>query len=420
MCRSVRQTGVSRQFGVNLLAFLPLLLCPVCSSAQTEAESAANPREMRAELEEIRGKIEKGSLRLSKLNTERGNISKDLTKVEKEREAALKQQKELQKSIARLGEEAEQIKLLVFGARLQMGQQRARMNRRLVAMYKAQRRAPNVDYLFQAESATDLLKRARYLAEIAEHDRLYVNRLIKLVEKGQADRERLENLLQARRIGLTRLKETGERLEKQRLRKAKLLREREAKAKQQEATLRQLQASADKLEKILASVMGEEPVTVVSVVPKTGPEQTTPPEFQGRGLQRLKGKLLFPVSGSLVQRFGKQRHQEFEDILFKKGLEVSARPGAKVKAVAPGRVVFTQELPGYGKVVILDHGKRYYTLYGRIGSSDAEMGQLVGAGEVIAELGEIDSKGRNFYFELRIRGKASNPTPYFSNPPQGT
>ncbi len=388
----------------------------ILSIAHADKDSrAVNPAMIRAELEDLRKRSERETKRLAKLNAERTKISTELERLEEERGKTVEKQKRLQDSIETLGREAEEVKLLVFGAKLQMEQQRDRLEQRLVAMYKAQRRAPHADYLFQANSATDLLKRARYLTSIAEHDRSYIDRLLKLVKKGQGDRIRLEKLLGKRRESLTALKEAEARLEQQRIEKASLLREQDAKAEQQKVVLAKLQSAADRLESVLSKLMGETGESV-SIEP-TSPDEPKQPKFKGRGLARMKGKLIFPVVGRLLQKFGKQRHKEFTDMLFKKGLEVLGADGASVNAVAPGKVLFTQKLPGYGRVVILDHGKRYYTLYGRLGSTRCKVGQLVEAGEEVAVLGPVDRAGSNFYFELRIRGKATNPVRFFANPP---
>jgi murein hydrolase activator len=101
-------------------------------------------------------------------------------------------------------------------------------------------------------------------------------------------------------------------------------------------------------------------------------------------------------------------------MIFIKGLEFSGNVGEKVRPVAKGKVVFSQLLPGLGNVVIVDHGKRYYTLYGRLSSVLTQLGDIVGRGDTVGILGEPDRKGRNFYFELRQKGKAMNPQPFFS------
>src|SRR5262249_7355065 len=126
-----------------------------------------------------------------------------------------------------------------------------------------------------------------------------------------------------------------------------------------------------------------------------------------------QGKLPVPIVGSVLERFGAHRHEEFDDVLFSKGMEFRADVGAKVLAVAAGKVVYSGVLPAYGNVVILDHGARYYTLYGRLASSLVSVGRVVNSGEMLAVVGQPDDKGRNFYFEIRLRGKAVDPNGFF-------
>ena len=104
-------------------------------------------------------------------------------------------------------------------------------------------------------------------------------------------------------------------------------------------------------------------------------------------------------------------------MVFVKGLEFNARPGARVSAVAAGKVVLNQVLPGFGNVVIVDHGERYYTLYGRLASGLSRVGDVVKKGEVVGVVGEPDKRNRNFYFELRIKGKPVDPLGFFKDKP---
>ena len=94
-------------------------------------------------------------------------------------------------------------------------------------------------------------------------------------------------------------------------------------------------------------------------------------------------------------------------------MEFKGQEGSKARAVAKGKVVLKRKLPGFGNVLILDHGKRYYTLYGKLKESLKSVGDQVEVGEELAILGHVDHKGSNFYFELRIGGKAINPIKYF-------
>jgi septal ring factor EnvC (AmiA/AmiB activator) len=74
-------------------------------------------------------------------------------------------------------------------------------------------------------------------------------------------------------------------------------------------------------------------------------------------------------------------------------------------------------VPEYGNVVIVNHGKRFYTLYGRLNEIVPLVGDIVEGGDVLARTGKKDRWGRNFYFELRYKGKAIDPWRYFANSP---
>lgn len=383
-------------------------------ASQVLAETdAIDPTDVRARLKAIESKIDTEQKRLVRLEQERDSIGRQLQELDKTQKDTQKQQEKLQESVIALSTEAERLKLILFGARQQMEQQRARMHRRVVALYKTQQRSSNAEYLLRSQSTADLLKRAKYLSRLTEHDQEFISQLTSVVRQGQDDRKRLEELLNARKSKLAELTSLGEQLEAQKFQAAGLLREREAKAEQQESSLVALRLSANQLQSMLSEMMDKEQGVVT---PPTTPTQ----EESGFtiGLARLRGRLEFPVSGQLVQGFGKQRHNEFEDILFKKGVEIACDEGEVVRVVAPGKVLFKQELPGYGPVVIIDHGRRYYTLYGRLSTILVQVGELVESGQPVGHTGAVDAQGRNFYFELRHEGKAKDPTSYFRKIPR--
>ena len=311
--------------------------------------------------------------------------------------------------------------------------QRATMRSRLIALYKTQRRSASMDYLLAASSATELLKRARYLADIAAFDHRYLAKLGGLVESIVRDKAKLEEFRARLEEQSAELQQLERSIVEKRERQGSLLNEEKEKVAQQERSLEKMRKEAEGFERVLASIMGSEErvpeVAVQDEPPEVVAKLSQPPAeadrvivapFEGVGLAGAKGKLPMPVIGEVVQRFGKQKHEEFADIIFVKGLEIRAAVGAKVQAVAGGKVVMSQVLPGYGNVLILDHGQRYFTLYGRLATSLKSVGDVVKAGETLAVLGEVDYKNRNFYFELRVKGKATNPVEFFRDAPRMT
>lgn len=90
-----------------------------------------------------------------------------------------------------------------------------------------------------------------------------------------------------------------------------------------------------------------------------------------------------------------------------RGLEIKAPEGSLVRASRTGRVaVATQQLAGFGKTVVLDHGDGYVTLYARLDQLLVSPGARVRQGDPIGRLGEAP-----LYFEIRYGVHAHNPLP---------
>ena len=120
---------------------------------------------------------------------------------------------------------------------------------------------------------------------------------------------------------------------------------------------------------------------------------------QGRRFSGLRGRLLWPVSGRLVSRYGQPRaggHMRWEGDL------IAAAAGTPVRAVSYGRVVYADWMPHFGLLVILDHGEGYLSIYAHNQSIAHQVGDWVQAGETIAALGESGGQEQPaLYFELR-------------------
>ncbi|MCL9776387.1 murein hydrolase activator EnvC family protein [Vibrio methylphosphonaticus] len=124
------------------------------------------------------------------------------------------------------------------------------------------------------------------------------------------------------------------------------------------------------------------------------------------GLARQKGKLPWPIKGSVLHNFGTKQAGQASW----KGMVISAQYGTPIKSVYSGTVVFADYLRGYGLVVLLDHGKGDMTLYGYNQTLLKKEGDKVSAGETIALAGDTGGQSRaSLYFEIRRNSKVQNP-----------
>jgi septal ring factor EnvC (AmiA/AmiB activator) len=120
----------------------------------------------------------------------------------------------------------------------------------------------------------------------------------------------------------------------------------------------------------------------------------------------LKGQLRAPVNGKVTAKFGLRRG----DGPTWKGVFIRAAEGADVHAVAAGRVVFAEYWRGYGNMIIVDHGGTYWSVYGNNETLLKRVGDIVKAGDEIANAGNTGSNEESgLYFELRHQGAAFDP-----------
>ncbi len=123
--------------------------------------------------------------------------------------------------------------------------------------------------------------------------------------------------------------------------------------------------------------------------------------------------LSWPVRGAIVTSFGRHRHKVFNALVNSRGIEIASAPGQRVRAAAPGKVVYSDWLQGYGRVMIVDHGSDVYTVYGHLQDSLVAGASDVKAGMSIGTVGEAGLWGNpSLYFEVRRGGYPVNPLLY--------
>ncbi len=149
-------------------------------------------------------------------------------------------------------------------------------------------------------------------------------------------------------------------------------------------------------------------------------EDISPDLFAEQGdrkaFAKLRGKLAWPSRGRLTNRYGSRR--KVGKIKWQ-GVMIKAPEGTDVSAISHGRVAFSDWLRGFGLLTIIDHGDGYMSLYGGNQSLYKEVGDWVEAGEVIASVGNSGgNKNTALYFEIRYKGKPTNPLKWCRNKPK--
>ncbi len=122
---------------------------------------------------------------------------------------------------------------------------------------------------------------------------------------------------------------------------------------------------------------------------------------------KLKGNLGWPARGTITRPFGEFTHPQFKVKMKSPGIDVQVAAGTPIKVVAPGEVLLTGDIPGFGRTIIVTHDEGYLSVYGNVTESVSK-NDTVNAGQTIGHV--IGNNGNAIYhFELRQGKQAINP-----------
>lgn len=127
------------------------------------------------------------------------------------------------------------------------------------------------------------------------------------------------------------------------------------------------------------------------------------------GFAPLRGSIDWPAAGQLAARFGTQRDPRFGTTTVRAGIEITAAAGDPATAIEGGVVAYAEPFTGFGNLVIIDHGRQAYSLYGYLDSVSVARGTRVARGQAVGVVGHTPAGKPGLYFELRIDGKAVDP-----------
>jgi septal ring factor EnvC (AmiA/AmiB activator) len=356
--------------------------------ADTKQEFERITREMKEKKKEIKRAQSREHSVLSALERIDRDIlagSTDLANQRRRLAEAETAEREIETSSERLGRELAEMKR-VYAMRLR-------------ALYRMSRSGTAV--IDPSDGLDGVIKQVRYLRCIAERDRTiikdYGNTLIRMRMQRTGLAQKKEELLRRRRAVEAQKTE----LEAKRRQKSAILTSVRQQKGLQEQTLRELEEASASLWAMIGTDERERR-SASARKPAAGPHEEGPAGARGR--------LPWPVEGPLLTRFGMQRHPQFGTMVFRRGIEIEVREGETVRAVENGEVAYADWYRGYGKLVILDHGGGFYTLYGNLSKLDLKKGDRVSRGQAIGLAGETGSlRGAKLYFEIRRKGEAEDP-----------
>jgi len=368
-----------------------LLLALLACSALWLAAAAAGPADLNSRLEE-----EKTKLRVA-MEAEQ-SLLRQLYGFDQQR---YRQEVELRRvagELSRVRRTIEADRATVEEMERDLPRRRARVGRQLASLYRMGR-GGFWKLLLTSESYQTFNRRYRAIKRViwldAEALTAYRERLVEIQER--------RGVLQARQTELLALNEREQaaalEIEVEKGKKLYLL-----------AEIRRDKTAAARLAQELAGRDIQVGQTLATL-----PREPLPPDpLAHLDFRQRQGKLPSPVVGPIVGHFGTQVNEEFGTQTRSNGIDIATILDSPVRAVAPGVVRYIGNL-GYGRVLIVDHGARYHTLYGHLADFRRTPGDMVQTGDVIGTVGASGLyREPVLHFEIRYQGVAVNPMPWLA------
>ena len=374
----------SRKARAPLLRWIVVLLLAVVT-----AHSQTNRN---ADLDRIRGEIGRLRHRLTDLHAQAQTAERELEEVDIDLEIRTRELDVAMRMQAELEQQQTATEQQIGRLTPRIAQQKHFLRQRLAALY----RLGGLSYvrlLLSIDDRHDPIAPMSMLTYLVSRDARAISRFESAQQQLRAryadlaDRKRkiadIKRVVEDRRAAV----ETAH------VQKARVLASLQQQGSRSERQLAELEEKAKRLERLI-DVLSRQ---------KAG----LPPSADIRAVQ---GVLSWPISGSVIETFGRQRNPTFATVTYNNGLKIAAVPGSEVRAIFPGTVLFSQWFKGYGNLVIVDHGNRVVSLYGNLKSPGVTAGERVAAGQVIAGVGESEEAQLGFlYFEIRQDNKPEDP-----------
>lgn len=164
------------------------------------------------------------------------------------------------------------------------------------------------------------------------------------------------------------------------------------------AALNDLLASFERKRKAAAKKQ-----TSASAKQSTGPQISAAPN-----------SLPWPLRGKVLSKFGKEYRADLNTWIFRDGIKIAARSAEPVRSVEQGSVIYAGPFRSYGNVVIVDHNKGFFTIYGFLREIQVAVGDKLPQQGVLGTAGQdtqaSSGTGQNaVYFEIRQGTTAVDP-----------
>lgn len=265
-----------------------------------------------------------------------------------------------------------------------------KLSRRLAEVYKSSG-ISYLELLFTSSSMSDFLNRLYFFEKVIAQDASLIRGIKEDLRETAVKREILS--ARTREIkGLAQvIAEQKKKISEQAEEKKKIYEDLSARRAEFERKIAELEKSSRELEIMIQKKMAE--------------------RARAGLVAHGSGVFIWPLQGRITSPFGAYRR--WGGTHRHTGIDIAAPYGSPIVAADAGEVIFSGWWDGYGKAIVIDHGRGMATVYGHLSRIFVQAGTAVVKGQTIGLVGSTGySTGPHLHFEVRKNGVPINPAPF--------
>lgn len=348
------------------------------------------PEEQR--LEQINKKLELSKEQLKKAKEEEQAVLGRLVLITKELKKTKNNLFRTQQKIQVNETEIDSLTSDLSEAQDELNELERKLGKRVREVYKSS----GVNYiqlLFAADSMSEFLNQLYFFRKVIDYDSWLVQNVRDEVQRVKFKRSALQLRTSQIRSMAKEISEKKLVISQQAQEKEQVYKTLQQRRKEYEANVAELEKSSKELE--------------VLILKKMAARQGS--KVQGSGV------MAWPLEGKITSRFGYRRHPLWGGRHFHTGLDISGKYGTPIRAADSGEIIFAGWWDGYGKAVVIDHGRMTTTVYGHLSRIYKKVGAVVAKGQTLGLVGSTGySTGPHLHFEVRKNGKPVDPAQFLN------
>ena len=382
-----------------VLIALSLLLCSATLSAQDAQKQ---------QVEKLRKEIEDLDRQLKANEGKSADATAQLALTKKKIEACRQLVAQSERESSRLSREIRQKNSQIAQTQQALDENLAYYQSLIKSAYLSRDPKLRFLYVISGERVAQVVRRFNYLRTASDNLRDEAKSIAQRKEVLEREKLQLDSLRQENKAVLAQRNQELQTLKASEKKESQILAGLQKNKSKYQAEIKKKKKEIDALNKKIAELIAEQNRKRKA---KSSPQKQVDIQLS-KEFAANKGKLPWPVNGTIVGRYGKHKHPVYKNVElpFNNGVNISTAASEPVKAVFDGEVSKVVVMPGYNQCVLIQHGE-YYSFYCKLKQVNVKAGDKVSCGQQIGIVDTISDQTQ-LHFQIWKGTASTDPEPW--------